>query len=172
MILILKLLKNNGRAAVILPDGFLYGEGTRTRIKEELLAKCNLHTIVRLPNGVFSPYTNIKTNLLFFDKGIPTENVWFFEHNLPNFQKNYSRSRPINLNEFEVEKKWWNHRVETDYSWKVTIDDIKKRNYNLDISSPYFGEQNEDLNSAEILLQIEKTVSKIQSLLESFKSLS
>ena len=135
-VLIMRLLKKGGRAAVVLPDGTLFGEGVKTRIKEELLSKCNLHTIVRLPNGVFNPYTSIKTNLLFFEKGTPTQEIWYFEHPYPDGQKSYNKSKPINIKEFELEKAWWNKREENEYAWKVSIDDIKARNYNLDIKNP------------------------------------
>lgn len=166
LILIVKLLKRNGRAAVVLPDGFLFGEGVRTRIKEELLAKCNLHTIIRLPKGVFNPYTGIKTNLLFFDKGSATKEVWYFEHPYPTGHKSYTKSRPITIEEFDLEKKWWNKREENDYAWKVSISDIKKRNYNLDISSPYFGEIDEEqLTRQEILIKLQKSFQLSQELL-------
>ncbi|MES2286766.1 MAG: N-6 DNA methylase [Bacteroidota bacterium] len=169
LILIVKLLKQNGRAAVVLPDGFLFGDGVRTRIKEELLAQCNLHTIIRLPKGVFNPYTGIKTNLLFFEKGSPTQSIWYFEHPYPSGQKNYSKSNPISINEFELEKKWWNKRVETDYAWKVSIKDIKKRGYNLDISSPYYGEGDEVITSAELVQRLEKSIKKSQEILSTLK---
>lgn len=169
LILIIRLLKKNGRAAVVLPDGFLYGEGVRTRIKEELLLQCNLHTIVRLPQGVFNPYTPIKTNLLFFDKGTSTKEVWYFEHPYPESQKSYNRKRPISIEEFDLEKSWWNNRSETDYAWKVSIKDIKKRNYNLDISSPYFSEDNEKVTSTEIMHRLEKSLDKSQQLLSILK---
>jgi len=136
LVLILALLKTGGRAAVVLPDGTLFGEGVKTRIKEELLTKCNLHTIVRLPNGVFNPYTSIKTNLLFFEKGKPTEDIWYYEHPYPKGQKSYNKGKPINIKEFDAEKAWWNDRVENEYAWKVSIEEIKKRNYNLDIKNP------------------------------------
>jgi len=169
LILIVKLLKRDGRAAVVLPDGFLYGEGVRTRIKEELLSQCNLHTIVRLPQGVFNPYTAIKTNLLFFEKGTSTKEVWYFEHPYPENQKSYNRKRPISIEEFDLEKNWWYSRTETDYAWKVSIEDIKKRNYNLDISSPYFSESDEKVTSAEIMQRLEKSLEKSQQLLSSLK---
>ena len=92
---------------MVLPDGFLFGEGIKTRLKQELLEECNLHTIVRLPNGVFAPYTGIKTNLLFFEKGEPTQDIWFFEHPYPEGYKSYSRSKPLTIDEFDLEKKWW-----------------------------------------------------------------
>ncbi|MEW8513310.1 MAG: class I SAM-dependent DNA methyltransferase, partial [Candidatus Thiodiazotropha sp.] len=94
MALIIKLLKDKGRAAVVLPDGFLFGEGVKTRLKQTLLEECNLHTIVRLPNGVFNPYTGIKTNLLFFTKGQPTEQVWYYEHPYPEGVKSYNKTKP------------------------------------------------------------------------------
>jgi type I restriction enzyme M protein len=141
LVLIMHLLKPNGRAAIVLPDGTLFGEGIKTRIKEKLLEECNLHTIVRLPNGVFNPYTGIKTNLLFFDKTGPTKNIWFYEHPYPPGVKSYNKTKPMRIEEFEPEKKWWKKRKETEFAWKVTTDDIKARNYNLDIKNPYVGEQ-------------------------------
>ncbi len=129
-------LKNFGRAGVVLPDGFLFGEGVKTKIKEKLLKEFNLHTIVRMPNGVFAPYTGINTNLLFFVKGEPTKEVWFFEHPLPKGYKNYTKTKPIKLSEFDLEKKWWSDRKENDYAWKISIDEIIDKNYNLDFKNP------------------------------------
>jgi hypothetical protein len=100
------------RCGLVLPDGFLFGEGVATRIKETLLQRCNLHTIVRLPNGVFAPYTGIKTNLLFLQKGKPTKEVWYFEHPYPPGVKSYNKTKPINIKEFDLEKSWWNNRIE------------------------------------------------------------
>lgn len=137
LVLIMRLLKPGGRAAIVLPDGSLFGEGVKTRIKEDLLEQCNLHTIVRLPNGVFAPYTGINTNLLFFEKGRPTEYIWYFEHPMPSDRKQYSKTRPIELKEFELEKAWWDRREETEYAWRVSIDEIKARNYNLDSKNPH-----------------------------------
>ncbi|MCB0209666.1 MAG: SAM-dependent DNA methyltransferase [Anaerolineae bacterium] len=137
LVLIMRLLKNGGRAAIVLPDGSLFGEGVKTRIKEELLERCNLHTIVRLPNGVFAPYTGINTNLLFFEKGQPTEAIWYFEHPMPGDRKQYSKTRPIELKEFELEKAWWSNREESEYAWRVPVAEIKARNYNLDIKNPH-----------------------------------
>lgn len=134
--MIIELLKKNGRAAIVLPDGTLFGEGIKTRIKEKLLTECNLHTIVRLPNGVFNPYTGIKTNLLFFEKGTPTTDVWFYEHPYPEGYKSYSKTKPLRIEEFASEKAWWTDRKETDQAWKVSADDIKANGYNLDIDNP------------------------------------
>ena len=145
LVLIIELLKDGGRAAVVLPDGTLFGEGIKTRIKEKLMTECNLHTIVRLPNGVFNPYTGIKTNLLFFEKGKPTEEVWFYEHPYPDGYKSYSKTKPMRIEEFEdegSEKAWWGDlktregRKENDRAWKVSAEEIKATGYNLDISNP------------------------------------
>jgi len=148
MALIIKLLKGGGRAAVVLPDGFLFGEGVKTRLKQSLLEECNLHTIVRLPNGVFNPYTGIKTNLLFFTKGKPTEHIWYYEHPYPEGVKSYNKTKPIRFEEFETEMAWWGTeadgfkaRVQTEQAWQVPIADIVARNYNLDIKNPHVGEQ-------------------------------
>lgn len=144
LVLIMHLLKDRGRCGMVLPDGTLFGEGIKTRIKEKLLAECNLHTIVRLPNGVFSPYTGIKTNLLFFTKGTPTKEVWFYEHPYPPGVKSYNKTKPMRIEEFEPEKKWWGKekngfkgRIENEQAWKVSIDEIKARNYNLDFKNPH-----------------------------------
>jgi len=142
LILVMSLLKDDGRAGIVLPDGFLFGEGVKTRIKEELLEKCNLHTIVRLPNGVFNPYAGIKTNLLFFTKSEPTKEIWYFEHPLPEGYKTYNKTKPIRIEEFDLEKAWWEDREENQYAWRVSIEEIKKRNYNLDIKNPHQAENN------------------------------
>jgi type I restriction enzyme M protein len=148
MALIMHLLKHDtGRAAVVLPDGFLFGEGVKTTLKRELLEEFNLHTIVRLPKGVFSPYTSINTNILFFEKGDPTKEVWFFEHPYPAGYKSYSRSKPLTIGEFEREKKWWGGatrkgRRKSEYAWKVSAKEIAERNYNLDWKNPHEVEVN------------------------------
>ena len=136
LVLIVELLKPGGRAAVVLPDGTLFGEGVKTRLKERLLTECELHTIVRLPNGVFAPYTGIKTNVLFFEKGRPTTEVWYYEHPYPEGYKSYSKTKPMRIEEFEPEKAWWDNRVENEFAWKVGIDEIRERDFNLDIANP------------------------------------
>ena len=144
LVLIMKLLKPGGRAGLVLPDGTLFGEGVKTRIKEALLTECNLHTIVRLPNGVFNTYTGIRTNLLFFTKGQPTTEVWYYEHPYPAGAKSYNKGKPIRIEEFEPERAWWGDeskgfagRVENEQAWRVSIDTIKAGNYNLDLKNPH-----------------------------------
>lgn len=136
LVLIVEMLKPGGRAAVVLPDGTLFGEGVKTRIKEHLLTVCDLHTIVRLPNAVFAPYTSIKTNVLFFTKGRPTTDVWYYEHPYPDGCISYSKTKPMRIEEFEPEKAWWANRTETALAWRVTIEKIRERGYNLDIANP------------------------------------
>ena len=175
LVLIMQLLKAQGRAALVLPDGFLFGEGIKTRIKEKLLAECNLHTIVRLPNGVFAPYTGIKTNLLFFTKGTPTTEVWFYEHPYPEGVKSYSKTKPMRIEEFSAETAWWGdeadtfaQRVQNEQAWKVTIDEIKARNYNLDCKNPHVGET--EIHDPELLLkQYQAIQDDIASLREQLK---
>jgi type I restriction enzyme M protein len=150
--LIVRLLKSDGRAAVVLPDGTLFGEGIKTRLKEHLLEECNLHTIVRLPNSVFKPYASIGTNLLFFEKGMPTRETWFFEHRVPEGQKAYSMTKPIRFEHFQPCIDWWGGKERKDredgpQAWRVSIDEVKARGYNLDVKNPHtvvddFGDPN------------------------------
>ncbi len=160
--LLVRLLKSGGRAAVVLPDGSLFGEGVKTRLKEHLMEECNLHTIVRLPNSVFRPYASIGTNLLFFEKGEPTKEVWYWEHQVPEGQKAYSMTKPIRLEHFQDCIDWWGGeerkgRKEGPRAWKVSAEDIKARSYNLDIKNPHAEDEDhgdpekllEELNNAE-----------------------
>lgn len=132
-LIVKKLLKEKGRGAVVLPDGTLFGEGVKAKVKEFLLRECNLHTIIRLPNGVFSPYTGIKTNLLFFTKGKPTETIWYYEHRYPEGVKSYSKTKPLRLDELQTIAEWWGkesngfaERVETDQAWPHPFKTIKE----------------------------------------------
>ena len=109
VILMLKLLKPGGRCAIVLPDGCISGDGVKERIREKLLTDCNLHTIIRLPKSTFFPAT-VSTNLLFFEKGTPTQKIWYYEHRLPEGQKSYSKTKPIKFNEFKPIIDWWNNR--------------------------------------------------------------
>ncbi len=140
--LFIRLLKPGGRAAVVLPDGSLFGEGVKTRLKEHLLQECDLHTIVRLPNSVFRPYASIGTNLLFFEKGEPTREVWCYEHRVPEGQKGYSMTKPIRVEHLQGCVDWWGGaerkgRQQTEQAWRVGIEEIKARNYNLDFKNPH-----------------------------------
>ena len=132
-------LKKNGKSAVILPDGFLFGtDNTKKTIKKKLLEQFNLHTIIRMPSSVFAPYTSIKTNILFFDNTHPTEETWIYRMDMPEGYKHFSKTKPIKLEHFDEVKKWWNNREnikieENDKARKYTIGEIIENNYNLDL---------------------------------------
>ncbi len=173
--LIVRLLKPGGRAAVVLPDGTLFGEGVKTRLKEHLLEECNLHTIVRLPNSVFRPYASIGTNLLFFEKGSPTKDIWFWEHKVPSGQKAYSMTKPIRLEHLKGCVDWWGGktrkgRTERPLAWKVTADEVKARGYNLDIKNPHTAA--DDFGDPETLLaDLQKAEAETGSLRDQLKSI-
>lgn len=180
LVLIMHMLRPGGRAAVVLPDGTLFGEGIKTRIKEKLLTDCNLHTIVRLPNGVFNPYTSIKTNLLFFSKGEPTKDVWYYEHPYPEGYKSYSKTKPMRIEEFDIEKAWWDNREESEQAWRVPVQQIIDSGFNLDIKNPNtveegHGDPDELLAKYEALLaELDTTRNELKtelaSVLESAKA--
>jgi type I restriction enzyme M protein len=128
--------KRHSRAAVVVPNGTLFGDGVCGRIKQEMLKDFNLHTIVRLPNGVFAPYTGIPTNLLFFDRNGPTKDVWFFEHPLPEGRKNYTKTQPVQFEEFAPLIAWWGKRKTNDQAWKVSAKEILANGCNLDRKNP------------------------------------
>ena len=169
LILMIHLLKQGGRAGIVLPDGSLTGDGVKQRVRQKLLEDCNLHTIIRLPNSVFQPYATVATNLLFFTKGEPTKEIWYYEHRLPEGQKAYSKTKPIQVKEFEPIKKWWNDRTESEVAWKVSIDEIKKRNYDLDIKNPTKQEEEIIHSSAELMQMLEASFAKSNDLLNKLK---
>lgn len=169
LILMIHLLKQGGRAGIVLPDGSLTGDGVKQRVRQKLLEDCNLHTIIRLPNSVFQPYATVATNLLFFSKGEPTKEIWYYEHRLPEGQKAYSKTRPIQVKEFDTIKDWWNDRKESDICWKVGIDEIKKRNYDLDIKNPTKQEEEIKHSSAELMEMLEASFTTSNDLLNKLK---
>ena len=160
LVLLMKILKPGGRAGLVLPDGTLFGEGVKTRIKESLLAECNLHTIVRLPNGVFSPYTSIRTNLLFFTKGQPTTEIWYYEHPYPPGAKSYNKTKPIRIEEFAAERAWWHHREENEFAWRVDIETIRAGGFNLDMKNPHNGDSGPG-DVDELLPEYEQLLARI-----------
>src|SRR5437016_864030 len=120
----IKRVPKPGRAAVVVPDGILSATGIATRIREELLKEFNLHTILRLPNGAFAPYTSIPTNILFFDRSESTKDVWYYEQPLPEGRKNYTKTAPIQFEEFALLVAWWNNRKENERAWKVPVAEL------------------------------------------------
>lgn len=169
LILMIHLLKQGGRAGIVLPDGSLTGDGVKQRVRQKLLEECNLHTIVRLPNSVFQPYATVATNLLFFEKGKPTKEIWYYEHRMPEDYKAYSKTKPIQLEEFEPIKKWWNKRKESEVAWKVNIKTIVDRGYDLDIKNPTKKEEEQEHNSAELMKMLAKSFEKSNHLLDQLK---
>lgn len=169
LILMIHLLKHGGRAGIVLPDGSLTGDGVKQRVRQRLLEECNLHTIIRLPNSVFQPYATVATNLLFFEKGKPTKNVWYYEHRLPEGVKAYNKTKPIRVEEFEPIKKWLKKKTESEISWKVSIDTIIERGYDLDIKNPTKQEEAHEYTSTELMKMLEKSFAKSNSLLNKLK---
>ncbi len=159
------------RAAVVVPNGTLFGDGVCARIKEELLKEFNLHTIVRLPNGVFAPYTIIPTNLLFFDRSGPTHEVWYYEHPLPEGRKNYTKTAPIQFEEFGPLIHWWNNRQENDLSWKVPVTELLANACNLDRKNPRAKEDITHLPPAQLAADILKKEQRIAEIMGNIQKL-
>ncbi|QTA87134.1 HsdM family class I SAM-dependent methyltransferase [Desulfonema magnum] len=150
LVMMVNYLKQGGRAAIVLPDGSLTGDGVKARVREMLLRHCDLHTIIRLPNSVFKPYATVATNLLFFERKtgpgqepdeFSTKAIWFYEHSLPEGMKSYSKTKPIKLSEFDGEREWWNNREENGKAWKVSIEAIIARA--CENAAPHFEKETE-----------------------------
>ena len=160
-----------GRCGMVVPNGTLFGDGVCARIKEELLKKFNLHTIVRLPNGVFAPYTSIPTNLLFFDRSGPTKDTWYYEQPFPEGRKTYTKTRPMRFEDFDACLAWWNKREECDLAWRVKVSDVLKYDaegnlvsVNLDIKNPRATEDFEHLPPETLVADILAKEEKIRSI--------
>jgi len=165
-----------GRAGVVVPNGTLFGDGVCARIKEELLKEFNLHTIVRLPNGVFAPYTSIPTNLLFFDRSGPTKEIWYYEHPLPEGRKQYTKTQPLQYEEFRSCLDWWKNRAENERAWKVSANDILKYDekgnllsVNLDTKNPNSKKDFEHLPPEQLADDILKKEQRIAEIMAEIK---
>ncbi len=168
-----KLRRQTGkaRAAVVVPNGTLFGDGVCARIKEELLKEFNLHTIVRLPNGVFAPYTGIPTNILFFDRSGPTREVWYYEQPLPEGRKNYTKTAPVQFEEFAPLVAWWNKRVENDHAWKIPAAELLANGCNLDRKNPSAKEDITHLPPAQLAADILKKEQRIAEIMGNIQKL-
>lgn len=159
--LVIRQLKDGGRCGIVVPNGLLFGDGVGARIKKQLLEECNVHTIVRLPDGAFAPYTDIPSNLLFFDKTGRTKEIWYYELPAPEGRKKYSKTKPIRYEEFAECQAWWTHRTANERAWRVPVADVEANDYNLDIRNP---NRTDDLGHrapAELLAElvtIERTI--------------
>ena len=155
-----------------MPNGTLFADGVAARIKEHLLKNFNLHTVVRLPNGVFAPYTSIPTNLLFFDGSGPTKEIWYYEHPLPEGRKNYTKTKPLRYKEFQPLLEWWDEREENERAWKVAVDEVLKYDgegnllsANLDLKNPSAGDPFEHVPPEELVVGIVEKERQILALM-------
>ena len=161
MSVIMYRLKKDGRAAVILPDGFLFGtDNAKVAIKKKLLSDFNLHTVIRMPHSVFAPYTSITTNILFFDNTDSTKETWFYRLDMPEGYKNFSKTKPMKLEHFNPVIEWWNNRVEInedgfDKAKKYTVEEIENRTFNIDLCG-YPHEEEEILPPKELIQQYQE----------------
>lgn len=159
--LIMYRLKKDGKAAVILPDGFMFGtDNAKVAIKKKLLREFNLHTVIRLPHSVFAPYTSITTNILFFDNTFPTKETWFYRLDMPEGYKNFSKTKPMKLEHFQPAIDWWIDRKEInvdgfDKSKKYTYDQLEEKGFNIDLCG-YPHEEEEILPPKELIQQYQE----------------
>ena len=170
---IMRSLRPLGRVGMVVPNGTLFADGVAARIKGQLLADFNLHTIVRLPNGVFAPYTSIPTNLLFFDRTGPTGDIWYYEHPLPEGRKNYTKTKPLTYEEFAPLLAWWDERVENERAWRVPAADLIRRDekgnvvaVNLDRKNPNAAEDLEHMAPEELVASIIRKEHQILGLMD------
>jgi type I restriction enzyme M protein len=166
-------LKPNGRCAIVMPNGFLFDDKSR-KVREDLLTKCNLHTVVRLAQGVFEPYTKIPVNLLFFDRSGPTKEVWYYQIDPPTGRKSYAKTKPMRYEEFAECAAWWGgldrvDRIESSKAWRVPAADIIADNFNLDLASPATADDLSHRAPAELLSELIATEQEVLSLLTSLQ---
>ena len=180
MAVIMYRLKKNGRAAVVLPDGFLFrtDDSAKVNLKKKLLSEFNLHTVIRLPASVFAPYTSITTNILFFDKTHPTKSTWFYRLDMPEGYKHFSKTKPMKIEHFAEVESWWNDRkdIEIEGSFKAkeyTVQELIDKQYNIDLCG-FPHEVEEILEPNELIARYEESRSdlnkKIDNILEQIKA--
>ena len=169
--LILYRLKQNGRVGIILPDNFLFGnENSQKALKERLLNECNLHTIVKLPAGVFAPYTSITTNILFFDKTEATKEIWYYDVPLPEGYRSFSKTKPFKSIHLDGVRKWWNDRNKEDLnSYKVSIDEVRSKEFNLDFKNPNKLVEEKEYTLDELLTTMDVKSKNIVSLVDKIR---
>jgi len=174
---VMALLKRpGGRCGMVLPNGFLFGNGVAAAVKKQLLTRFNLHTIVRLPNGTFAPYTSIPTNLLFFEareydaalegEKICTKEVWYYELPLPEGRSSYSKTKPLQYEEFADCIAWWDHREENERAWKVPVEQLLANDCNLDVKNPNSKEYFEHLPPEQLVKSIVEKERRVLAIME------
>jgi type I restriction enzyme M protein len=166
MQLVIRQLKDGGRCGIIVPNGVLFADGVGARIKRELLTECDLHTVVRLPDGVFAPYTSIPTNLLFFTKTGRTRATWFYQVPAPEGRKNYSKTRPMRFEEFADCQAWWDDRQENERAWRVPVADLEANGYNLDLRNPNRPDDLTHRPPSELIAELVRKEGQILTLLK------
>lgn len=169
--IIMQRLKATGRAAVVLPEGFLTGidNSAKVEIKKKLLAEFKVTTIVKLPNTTFAPYAKVATNILFIEAGSATDDIWIYEHKMPSGQKHYSKTKPIRFEEFRDEINWWNDRKENEHAWKVNVRDIIDSGYKMDFKNPFLLEDNIEMAPEEIVSELLESYEHIGQLYDEIK---
>jgi type I restriction enzyme M protein len=168
--LVIRQLKEGGRCGIVVPNGILFGDGVGARIKKKLLTESNLHTVVRLPDGAFAPYTDIPANLMFFEKTGRTKELWYFEIPPPEGRKKYSKTKPIRFEEFAECQEWWHKREENEHAWRVPIADLEANGYNLDLRNPNRPDDLAHRPPAELLAELVETEREILELLKTLQS--
>ncbi len=168
---VLRRLKDGGRAAIVVPNGVLFADGAGARLKGKMLTECELHTVVRLPPGVFAPYTPIPTNLLFFEKTGRTKEVWFYELPLPEGRKGYAKTRPLRFEGFAKCQTWWGGRQrkgreEGDQAWRISIAELETSGWNLDRKNPRRADDLAQRPPAELVAELVKTEREILDVLQ------
>lgn len=167
MNMMIHLLKQDGRAGIVLPNNSLTGNGIRQKLLE--VEDCYPHTIIRLPNSVFHPYATVVINLLFLDKGKPNKDIWYCEHCKPEGYKAFNKTRAKKVEEFDPIKKWWNEHKKSEVSWKANIKTINKRGYDLGIKNPIKPEEEKEYNSTELMGRLNASFEKSHELLNHLK---
>lgn len=173
--LVERILKPGGRCGMVVPNGFLFGDGAAARVKERLLRECNVHTIVRLPDGAFAPYTDIPTNLMFFEKTGRTREVWFYEIAAPEGRKKYSKTRPMRFEEFSGCQTWWGgesrkERQENEFAWRVPIGELEADSFNLDHRNPNRAEELAHRAPMELVAELVENEREVMRLLEEIEA--
>lgn len=173
-----KPTSKGGRAAIVVPHGTLFADGIAARIKKQLIEEFNLHTVVRLGEGIFAPYTDIACNILFFEQGESTNDIWYYELLPPNERKKYSKTKPIQFEEFDEIKNWWNNREENDNVWRVKLKTVlikddkgKLLNVNLDIKNPNRKSELEYRQPTELIASIVDKEKKVIFIMEEIERL-
>lgn len=169
IVLMIQLLRDGGRCGIVLPDMCITGDGYKERVREKLLKECNLHTIVRLPQSTFHPAT-VSTNLLFFQKGTPTKEIWFYEHKLPTDYKSYSKTKPIQFEEFSEMMYWWDHREENKNAWLVDVNDLKE-GYDLDVRNPNTLNSKENIKPSELIKRINESLITTKNIVDELEKI-